>query len=108
MIAEIRRLAGNALFDKQQCSKMSSEDIDFRAASVFFSSVSSQLTSPEKKSLGLIINHGGKKVLIPLKCCGEVHIEMKSLRVKRRFNRLWRKIPWRHLVPQIRLANCWT
>ena len=62
MIAEILRLARNTLFDEQPCSETSSEDIDFRAASEFFSSVSRQLTSPGRKSLGLLANHGGRDV----------------------------------------------
>ena len=62
MIAEILRLARNTLFDEQPCSETSSEDIDFRAASEFFSSVSRQLTSPGRKSLGLLVNHGGHDV----------------------------------------------
>jgi predicted HTH transcriptional regulator len=55
------RLARNTLFDEQPCSETSSEDIDFRAASEFFSSVSRQLTSPGRKSLGLLVNHGGSR-----------------------------------------------
>jgi len=63
MIAEILRLSRNTLFDEQPCSETSSEDIDFRAASEFFSSVSRQLTSPGRKSLGLLVNHGGRDAL---------------------------------------------
>ena len=44
------------------CLETSSEDIDFRAASEFFSSVSCQLTSRRRKSLGLLVNHGGRDV----------------------------------------------
>jgi len=62
MIAEIQRLARNTLFDEQPCSETSSEDIDFRAASEFFSSTSRQLTSSGRKSLGLLVNHGGHNV----------------------------------------------
>jgi ATP-dependent DNA helicase RecG len=62
MIAEIRRLARNILFDEQPCSEISSEDIDFRAASELFSSVSHQLSPPRRKSLGLLVNHGGRDV----------------------------------------------
>lgn len=63
MIAETLRLSRNTLFDEQPCSEMSSEDIDFRAASEFFSSVSRQLTCPGRKSLGLLVNHGGRDAL---------------------------------------------
>jgi len=62
MIAELRRLARNTFFDEQPCSEISSEDIDFRAASEFFSAVSRQLTPPRRKSLGLVVNHGGRDV----------------------------------------------
>ena len=41
---------------------MSSEDIDFRAASEFFSAVSRQLSPPRRKSLGLLVSHGGRDV----------------------------------------------
>lgn len=54
MIAEIRRLARNTLFDEQPCSETSSEDIDFRAASELFSSVSRQLSPPRRKSLAFL------------------------------------------------------
>jgi ATP-dependent DNA helicase RecG len=62
MIAEIRRLARNILFDEQPCSETSSEDIDFRAASELFTFVSHQLSPPRRKSLGLLVNHGGRDV----------------------------------------------
>ena len=41
---------------------MSSENIDFRAASEFFSAVSRQLSPPRRKSLGLLVSHGGRGV----------------------------------------------
>jgi len=62
MIAEIQRLARNTLFDEQPCSETNSEDIDFRAASEFFSSISRQLTSSGRISLGLLVNHGRRDV----------------------------------------------
>ena len=48
--------------DEQPCTEVNSEEIDFRAASEFFSAVSRQLTSPRRKSLGLVVNHGGRDV----------------------------------------------
>ena len=39
MIAELQRLARNTFFDEQPCSEISSEGIDFRAASEFFSTM---------------------------------------------------------------------
>jgi hypothetical protein len=52
----------NNLFDEQPCSETNSEDIDFRAASEFFSSISLLLTSSGRKPLGLLVNHGGRDV----------------------------------------------
>lgn len=54
MIEAIRRLSRNISFDKQPCTEINSEDIDFRAASEFFASVSRKLTPAISKTLGLI------------------------------------------------------
>jgi len=62
MIAELQRLARNIFFDEQPCSEINTEGIDFRAASEFFSAVSRQLTSPRRRSLGLVVNRGGREV----------------------------------------------
>lgn len=62
MIAELQRLARNIFFDEQPCSEINTEGIDFRAASEFFSAVSRQLTSPRRRSLGLVVDHGGREV----------------------------------------------
>jgi predicted HTH transcriptional regulator len=62
MIAEIRRLARNTFFDEQPCSEMTSEDIDFRAASELFSSASRSLAPAKRKSLGLIMEYQGHVV----------------------------------------------
>jgi len=61
-IAEIQRLARNTFFDEQPCTEINSEGIDFRAASEFFSAVSRPLTPPKRRSLGLIVEHGGREV----------------------------------------------
>ncbi len=62
IIEAIRRLARNISFDEQPCTEINSEDIDFRVASEFFESVSRKLTQAIRKTLGLIVNHGGKDV----------------------------------------------
>jgi ATP-dependent DNA helicase RecG len=62
MIGEIRLLARNAFFDEQPCTETNSEDVDFRAASEFFADISRPLNSPERKSLGLIIEYRGREV----------------------------------------------
>jgi ATP-dependent DNA helicase RecG len=62
IIAELRRLSQNTFFDEQPCTEMNSEDIDFRAASEFFSEVSRQLILPRLKSLGLVAKHGGREI----------------------------------------------
>ena len=59
MIAELQRLARNSFFDEKPFPEINSEDIDFRAASEFFSAVARKLTSPRMKSLGLVVYHGG-------------------------------------------------
>ena len=61
-IAEIQRLAKNTFFDEQPCTEINSEGIDFRAASEFFAAVSRPLTLPKQKSLGLVIEYGGREV----------------------------------------------
>ena len=62
MIESIRRLARNISFDEQPCTEINSEDIDFRAASEFFGSVSRKLTPAIRKTLGLVVTHGGKDI----------------------------------------------
>jgi len=62
MIESIRRLARNISFDEQPCTEINSEDVDFRAASEFFQSVSRKLTPAIRKTLGLVVNHGGKDI----------------------------------------------
>ena len=62
MIEAIRRLARNISFDEQPCREINSEDIDFRAASEFFSSVSRKLTPQIAKSLGLLVSQGRKDI----------------------------------------------
>jgi len=62
LIAEIQRLARNVSFDEQPCSEMSSEDIDFRAASELFAAVSRPLTPAKQRSLGLLADCGGREV----------------------------------------------
>ncbi len=62
IIAELRRLSQNIFFDEQPCTETNSEDIDFRAASEFFSEVSRQLTPPRLRSLGLVAKHGGREI----------------------------------------------
>lgn len=60
MIEAIRRLSHNISFDEQPCTEINSEDIDFRAASEFFASVSRKLTPSICKTLGLVISQGRK------------------------------------------------
>jgi len=62
MIEAIRRLSRNISFDEQPCTEINSEDIDFRAASEFFASVSRKLTPSISKTLGLIISQGEKDI----------------------------------------------
>jgi len=62
MIGEIRLLARNTFFDEQPCTEASSEEVDFRAASEFFAAVSRPLNSPERKSLGLVVEYRGREV----------------------------------------------
>jgi len=62
MIGEIRLLARNTFFDEQPCTETSSEEVDFRAASEFFAAISHPLNSPERKSLGLVVEYRGREV----------------------------------------------
>ena len=62
MIESIRRLARNISFDEQPCTEINSEDIDFRAASEFFESVSRPLTRAAFNTLGLTIRQGRKEI----------------------------------------------
>ena len=61
LIAAIQRLAVNQCFDEQPCMELNSEAIDFRAASELFSRVSLKLTPALHRSLGLLIDHGGRQ-----------------------------------------------
>ena len=56
MIEAIRSLTRNWSFDEQPCTEISSEDIDFRVTSEFFSEVSRKLTPAVRKTLGFVIN----------------------------------------------------
>ncbi|MBI4669605.1 MAG: putative DNA binding domain-containing protein [Elusimicrobia bacterium] len=62
IIAEIGRLVRNACFDESACLETSSEAIDFRAASEFFSAASRQFTAAKQRSLGLVTRHQGREV----------------------------------------------
>ena len=62
MVESIRRLARNISFDEQPCTESNSEDIDFRAASEFFESVSRRLTPAACTTLGLMISQGPKEI----------------------------------------------
>ncbi len=62
IIAEIQRLVRNVCFDESPCPETSSEAIDFRAASEFFSAASRQLTASKRRSLGLVTKRQGREV----------------------------------------------
>jgi len=62
MIAEIRLLSRNTFFDEQPRTEISSEEVDFRAASELFAAVSRPLNSPKRKSLGLVVEYRGQEV----------------------------------------------
>ena len=62
MLAALQRLARNTFFDEQPCPEMSSEDIDFRAASEFFAVVSRPLTAAKRRSLGLLVGQGAREL----------------------------------------------
>ena len=62
MVEAICRLSRNVSFDEQPCTEINSEDIDFRAASEFFETVSRKLTPSIRKTLGLVVNYGGKDI----------------------------------------------
>ena len=62
MIETIRRLSRNISFDEQPYRESSSEDIDFRAASEFFASVSRQLTPSISKTLDLTTRQSRKDI----------------------------------------------
>jgi ATP-dependent DNA helicase RecG len=62
MIEEIRRLTRNIFFDEHPCTEADSEDVDFRAASEFFSGVSRQLNESRMMNLGLLVSHGGGNI----------------------------------------------
>ena len=61
IIAEIRLLARNVFFDEQPCTESNSEAIDFGAASEFFSQASRKLPLSKLRSLGLLVNYGGRE-----------------------------------------------
>lgn len=62
IIAEIRRLARNTVFDEEPCTEVNSEAIDFRAASEFFARVGRPLTPPKRRTLGLLVESSGREV----------------------------------------------
>ncbi len=62
LIADIHRLARNTLFDELPCTEVNSEAVDFRAASEFFSQVSRPISDSVRRSLGLVVNHGGQEL----------------------------------------------
>ncbi|MDI9527121.1 MAG: putative DNA binding domain-containing protein, partial [Pseudomonadota bacterium] len=62
LIADIHRLARNTLFDELPCTEVNSEAIDFRAASELFSQVSRPISDSVRRSLGLVVNHGGQEL----------------------------------------------
>lgn len=62
LLAELQRLARNTFFDEQPCTEASSDDIDVRAASELFSTVSRPLTHPKRRSLGLVVGQGGREL----------------------------------------------
>jgi len=62
MIAEIRLLSRNTFFDEQPRTEISSEEVDFRAASELFAAVSRPLNFPKRKSLGLVVEYRGQEV----------------------------------------------
>lgn len=62
LLAELQRLARNTFFDEQPCAGASSEDVDFRAASELFATVSRPLTSAKQRSLGLVVARGAREV----------------------------------------------
>lgn len=61
IITEIKLLARNVFFDEQPCTEVSSEAIDFRVASEYFSQVSRKLPYPKRRSLALLVNQGGRE-----------------------------------------------
>jgi predicted HTH transcriptional regulator len=61
MIQELSRIVQNKTFDEQPLTKLSSEDIDFRAASEQFSKIK-QLTPKDLETLEVLIDYQGKKV----------------------------------------------
>lgn len=61
MIRELSRIVRNETFDEQPLSKLSSEDIDFRAASEQFNNIK-PLTIKNLETLEILIDHQGKKV----------------------------------------------
>lgn len=61
-LADAERLARNTVFDEEPCTEVSSEAIDFRAASEFFAAAGRPLTPPKRRSLGLLVEYGGREV----------------------------------------------
>ncbi|MBM4038870.1 MAG: hypothetical protein FJ290_10175 [Planctomycetes bacterium] len=62
MLAELRLLARNTFYDEQPCPQASSDDLDVRVASELFAAVSRPLTPPKLRSLGLLVEQGGREV----------------------------------------------
>ena len=61
MLQELKRIVRNETFDKQPLAKLSSEDIDFRAASEQFEKIK-QITKKDLETLEVLIDYQGKKV----------------------------------------------
>lgn len=61
MIQELSRIVRNETFDEQRLAKLSSEDIDFSAASEQFDKIK-QLTQKNLETLEILVDYHGKKV----------------------------------------------
>lgn len=62
LVQDLRRLARNTSFDEQMCTEVNSEGIDFRVASELFEKSGKPLTQSKRRSLRLLLEHGGKLV----------------------------------------------
>lgn len=60
MIQELSRIVRNETFDEQRLAKLSSEDIDFSAASEQFDKIK-QLTQKNLETLEILVDYHGKK-----------------------------------------------
>ena len=61
MIQELKRIVRNETFDEQPVPDLSSEAIDFRAASEQFEKIR-ELSEKDLETLEIIVNYQGKKV----------------------------------------------